>query len=226
MIELSERLQMVASLVPKCEIVADVGTDHGYLSAWLLQNGIASHVFATDIHAGPLARAKQTAAEYGLDEQMELHLCDGLQFPQASTAQAVILAGMGGETMISILQAAAWSLHDTVLILQPQSKLPILCDWLRDHGVALKEAKLCMDAGKRYLAFRAQGSEQAETSVEELLFRSHDPLFPDYLDSEEQRLRFALDGMRAASRDMKQDMDALMQRLEIINYYQKAVKTW
>ena len=226
MIELSERLQMVASLVPKCEIVADVGTDHGYLSAWLLQNGIASHVFATDIHAGPLARAKQTAAEYGLDEQMELHLCDGLQFPQASTAQAVILAGMGGETMISILQAAAWSLHDTVLILQPQSKLPILCDWLRDHGVALKEAKLCMDAGKRYLAFCAQGSEQAETSVEELLFGSHDPLFPDYLDSEEQRLRFALDGMRAASRDMKQDMDALMQRLEIINYYQKAVKTW
>ena len=226
MIELSERLQMVASLVPKCEIVADVGTDHGYLSAWLLQNGIASHVFATDIHAGPLARAKQTAAEYGLDEQMEMHLCDGLQFPQASTAQAVILAGMGGETMISILQAAAWSLHDTVLILQPQSKLPILCDWLRDHGVALKEAKLCMDAGKRYLAFRAQGPDQAETSVEELLFRSHDPLFPDYLDSEEQRLRFALDGMRAASRDMKQDIDALMQRLKIINYYQKAVKTW
>ena len=226
MIELSERLRMIASLVPKCEIIADVGTDHGYLAAWLLQNQIASHVFATDIHSGPLARAKQTASEYGLNEKMELHLCDGLQFPNASDAQAVILAGMGGETMISILQAASWTLHNTVLILQPQSKLSMLCAWLHDQGVELQEAKLCLDAGKRYLAFRAQGADQAETSVEELLFRGHDPMFPDYLDSEEQRLRFALDGMRAASRDMKQDTDALMKRLEIINYYQKAVKTW
>ena len=83
-----------------------------------------------------------------------------------------------------------------------------------------------MDAGKRYLAFRAQGESLAVNSVEELLFRSYDPLFPDYLDSEEQRLRLALDGMRDASRDMKQEMDDLSQRLEVINHYQKAVESW
>ena len=66
MIDLSERLRMVASLVPQCDTAADVGTDHGYLAAWLLQRGIVDHVFATDINAGPLQRAKQTAMEQAL----------------------------------------------------------------------------------------------------------------------------------------------------------------
>ena len=226
MIDLSPRLRMVASLVPACEFAADVGTDHGYLSAWLLQSGTAQQVFATDINAGPLSRAKQTAQEFELSDKMEFHLCDGLQFPGAERAQAVILAGMGGETMVSILEAAPWSWQTTALILQPQSKQRLLYAWLREHAIPISEAKLCEDAGKRYLAFRAGTEGSIHDSVEDLLLRAHDPLLPDYIESEVMRISRAIAGINAASRDMESEKNDLNLQLEYYQQYQKAVKAW
>lgn len=226
MIELSERLRMIASLVPKCNTAADIGTDHGYLAAWLLQNEIAQFVFATDINAGPLARAKQTAQEQNLTADMEFHLCDGLQFSGAEKADAVIIAGMGGETMISILEAAPWAWRDTTLILQPQSKHKLLYAWLCEHEISLTEAKLCMDAGKQYLAFRACGRGEPEITVEDLLLRAHDPLFPDYLKTEVQRITRALNGMNGAARDMERQKSELRHTLDYLTHYQKAVEAW
>ena len=226
MIELSKRLRMVASLVPNCDMAADVGTDHGYLAAWLLQSKVAHRVFATDIHAGPLARAKQTALEQDLTSQMEFHLCDGLQFPGADKADAVILAGMGGETMVSILEAAPWAWHDTALILQPQSKQPLLYAWLRTHGIPITQAKLCADAGKRYLAVLCGGTGDLNVTVEDLLFQARDPLFPQYLDAEIQRITHALSGMSEASRDLELEKKTLQSELDDFIKYQKAVESW
>ena len=67
-IRLSPRLQMVADFVPPCAYAADIGTDHGYLPIWLLQNGVIRSAIAADIHAGPLANARQSAAAYDLEE--------------------------------------------------------------------------------------------------------------------------------------------------------------
>jgi tRNA (adenine22-N1)-methyltransferase len=217
---------MIASLVPECDTAADVGTDHGYLAAWLLQNEIAQHVFATDIHAGPLARAKQTAQEQDLTSRMEFHLCDGLQFSGAERAEAVILAGMGGETMVSILEAAPWVQHNTALILQPQSKQSLLYTWLRTHGIPITQAKLCIDAGKRYVAFRAGGAGDLNVTVEDLLCQAHDPIFQDYLTVEMQRITRALSGMDHASRNMEQEKEALILEREYLIKYQKAVEAW
>lgn len=51
--ELSKRLHMVASMVEKGSIPADVGCDHGYVAIYLIQNGISPHVFAMDVNEGP-----------------------------------------------------------------------------------------------------------------------------------------------------------------------------
>lgn len=226
MIELSPRLRMIASLVPKCEIAADVGTDHGYLAAWLLQNEIAQRVFASDIHTGPLMRAKQTAHEQDLTSRMEFHLCDGLQFPGAEQAEAIVLAGMGGETMVSILQAAPWAWSDTMLILQPQSKHNLLYSFLRAHQIPITQAKLCKEAGKRYLAFRAGADGDLNMTVEDLLCQEHDPLFPDYLAAEKHRIARALSGMESAARNMEQEKEALRQERDYLKRYEKAVEAW
>ena len=95
-IRLSPRLQMVADIVPPCTCVADIGTDHGYLPVWLLQNGIAETAIAADIHAGPLANARQSAHAYDLTERFRFVLADGLQFPDAKDADVITVAGMGG----------------------------------------------------------------------------------------------------------------------------------
>ena len=67
-IRLSPRLQMVADFVPPCACAADIGTDHGYLPVWLLQSGVIQSAIAADIHAGPLANARQSAAAYDLHD--------------------------------------------------------------------------------------------------------------------------------------------------------------
>ena len=105
-IRLSPRLQMVADFVPPCTCVADIGTDHGYLPVWLLQNGIAETAIAADIHAGPLANARQSAHAYDLTERFRFVLADGLQFPDAKDADVITVAGMGGETICAIMAAA------------------------------------------------------------------------------------------------------------------------
>lgn len=227
MIQLSKRLQMVADLVPKSEIAADVGTDHGYLAVWLLQNGRADRVFATDIHKGPLSRARQTAAEYGLREQIETHLCDGLQFPGAKRTETVVIAGMGGETMISILSAAPWTKQGMTLILQPQSKRPELEQWLYENGYTITDAKLCLDAGKLYLAIEVHGKPSEKSlSAEVFLLRNHDSLFSQFLSQEMQKMEYALKGMEQAERDLSELQSQLQQRLELLRHYQKEVAAW
>lgn len=227
MIELSKRLQMVASLVPASETVADVGTDHGYLAVWLLQNGRAQRVQATDIHEGPLMRCRQSALEHGLQDKIETHLCDGLQFVGAEQAQTIVMAGMGGETMISILAAAPWTKQGRTLVLQPQSKRPELEHWLNAHGYGLQTAVLCRDAGKLYLAMTAVGGKPGcGLCAEALLLRSRDPLLPDLLAAEAQKLTHALRGMEQAARELKELRTETMQRLEQIQAYQKEVAAW
>ena len=105
-IRLSPRLQMVADFVPPCTCAADIGTDHGYLPVWLLQNGIAETAIAADIHAGPLANARQSAHAYDLTERFRFVLADGLQFPDAKDADVITIAGMGGETICAIMADA------------------------------------------------------------------------------------------------------------------------
>ena len=46
--KLNLRLQTAAEFVKEGSIAADVGTDHGYLICYLVNEGIVKHGFATD----------------------------------------------------------------------------------------------------------------------------------------------------------------------------------
>ena len=148
-IHLSPRLQMVADFVPPCACAADIGTDHGYLPVWLLQNGVVQTAIAADIHVGPLANARKSAAAYDLEERVRFVQADGLQFPDAQAADVITIAGMGGETICAILTATPWLRQGKRLVLQPQSKVQELTDWLWHNGFTIEDAALCRDAGKR-----------------------------------------------------------------------------
>lgn len=225
-IRLSERLRAVAACVPPCDTVADVGTDHGYLPVWLLQSGAARQVYATDVHPAPLARAKQTAAAYGLTGRLRFELCDGLQFPGAEASRAVVLAGMGGETMRDILAAAPWTKQGVTLILQPQSKRELLADWLRQNGYALYDARLCRDGGRLYPVLCVSGGMAAAT-MESLLLRRQDPLFPAWLAEETARLRQALAGMaRGETEKTMARCEQVRARLRALEDYEEQVRIW
>ena len=79
MVQLSRRLQAVADLAGDAEVVADVGTDHGYIPLFLIESGKAGRAIAMDVNEGPLLRARAHIRQYNRQEQIETRLSDGLQ---------------------------------------------------------------------------------------------------------------------------------------------------
>ena len=144
-IPLSPRLQVCAGLVAPGDRVADVGCDHGYLSIYLLTQGIARSVIASDINEMPLQSAVRNAEKYGVQEKISFHLSNGVErIPR--DFDTLVCAGMGADTMVSILEAAPW-LRDSRyrLILQCQSKTPMLRRYLSENGWRLTEESVVRD---------------------------------------------------------------------------------
>lgn len=142
---ISPRLLACAGFVSPGDRVADIGCDHGYLSIYLLKQGIASSVIASDIHQGPLESARRNAKKYGVIENISFYLSAGVEkIPR--DFDTLICAGMGADTMISILDAAPW-LKSTQyrLILQCQSKAPALRQYLSSQGWRITEESVLRD---------------------------------------------------------------------------------
>lgn len=144
-ISLSPRLQVCCGLVAPGDRVADIGCDHGYLSIHLLKSGLASAVIASDINEMPLQSAMRNAEKYGVRDKIRFFLSDGARnIPR--DFDTLVCAGMGADTMVSILEAAPW-LRDRQyrLILQCQSKTPMLRQYLSDHGWRITEESVVRD---------------------------------------------------------------------------------
>lgn len=144
---LTPRLALCARYAEGAHLLADVGTDHGYLPISLLMHGKIDAAVAADINPGPLSAARRHAAEAGYEDKLRFECCDGLDFPGADSCDAVVCAGMGGETIMGILSRAPWTKDGARLILQPQSKLDELCLWLRENGYGIFDAAVVQRAG-------------------------------------------------------------------------------
>ena len=131
---LSDRLLACAGLVRPGSRVADIGCDHGYLGIHLLTQGIAATMIEADINEGPLQSAMRNAEKFCVRDQMTFYLSDGARnIPR--DFDTLVCAGMGGDTMIHILEDAPWLRNDHYrLILQCQSKTPMLRSYLSEKG--------------------------------------------------------------------------------------------
>ena len=214
-LQLQPRLQCIASLVQKGARLADVGTDHGYLPVYLLQEGTIERAIASDINALPLDHARATAGEYGVTEKIDFRLCPGLAFIRADECDTVAIAGMGGETILGILEAAPWTRDGAhTLILQPQTKVDLLRRWLCESGYRFLEEKLVRDKEQLYVVFRVTGGEVSALSEEDALtgiLLRDDPLYGEYLSQHLAKLERARDGLAVSSLS---DRDARMARLQ------------
>lgn len=142
---LSNRLLACCSFVEQNDRVADIGCDHGYLGIHLLQSGIASSVIAADINEMPLQSAKENAIKFGVQDRISFYRSDGVrQLPR--DFDCMVCAGMGADTMISILDAAPWLQSSRFrLILQCQSKRPELRRYLAAKGFSISRETLAKD---------------------------------------------------------------------------------
>lgn len=214
---LQPRLRMLADLVPKGAVVADIGTDHGYLPVWLLQEGRISGAIASDINERPLEHARQTAREYGLENQIELRLCAGLDGYTPGEADTIIIAGMGGETIASILDAAPWTRSgDIHLLLQPMTKTEDLRIWLSDKGYRFTEEHLVEDKDFLYPVLCVTGGTPCTLSAEEAyggLLLEHDPLWGQYLSRQLKKLEIRISGLTRSGKDTAREEIVRLEKL-------------
>jgi tRNA (adenine22-N1)-methyltransferase len=142
---LSSRLLACAAFVRPGARVADIGCDHGYLGIYLLQKGIARSMIEADINQGPLDSARRNGLKYGVAEQMSFNLSDGVQsIPR--DFDTLVCAGMGADTMVHILDSAPWLTRGGYrLILQCQSKTPMLRRYLSDNGWHITREEVLRD---------------------------------------------------------------------------------
>lgn len=216
-IKLNPRLMSVASFIEKGDVVADIGTDHGYLPIWLIKSGICQNSIAADLRPGPLSQAKRFAAQFDVSERISFRLGDGLSPVAPGEADTIVLAGMGGETIINILSEASWVKDGGVgLILQPQSKIPELLAWLNANGFSIADAKLAEDIERVYLVLKVVKDKVSslapvEYYVPKILIDRCDILLGSYVQGLIDKLNTALEGM-GKSRE-----NAYAERIEFIS---------
>lgn len=150
-LNLSNRLMLCGSFVRSGKRVADIGTDHGYLPVWLVLNGKAPSAVAADINKGPLNHCIQTIEKYGVGGSVTTRLSDGLAAVGENEADDIVIAGMGGELIVSIIDSCCWSKSkDKHFILQPMTKPEVLRQYLYTNGFTIDTERAVLCEGKVY----------------------------------------------------------------------------
>lgn len=171
MITLDKRLSVVAAMVRPGSRLADIGTDHAYLPVHLVQTGVCPSAIASDIGAGPLDAARHTVTANGLTSEIALRLGDGLSTVTAEEVEDIAIAGMGGETIAAILEAAPWVKDGRLrLILQPMTKAEDLRRWLLTNGFAILEERLIQDKRHLYPVMAAEYTAAAPCQDDLLIY--------------------------------------------------------
>jgi len=192
--KLSERLKMVVSFVSEGSRVADIGTDHGYVPITLAEEGKVERALAMDVRPGPLERAQTHIRRHGLEQVIETRLSDGVRELRSGEADTVIIAGMGGELVIHIMEDGRrlWG-EIGHWILSPQSELDKVRDYLASNGFLIQREEMLCEEGKYYTVMDVvPGQMEALKPWESLygpcLIRDKHPVLKEFLDKEEQLL--------------------------------------
>lgn len=225
--ELSKRLKRIAEHVDKCESVADIGTDHGYIPIYLVKEGICKKAIASDINKGPIEKAKVNVAFEGVSNKVKCLLGPGLNSLKVGEVNGVILAGMGGNLTRDILLADMDKVKKyDFIILQPAQNPEVLREFLYKNDYEIIDEDLIKDEGRFYELFKVKYNENSEKlafedelyyEVSSLLREKNHPLFKEFIEEKinkcETILSFIKEDTEAAKK-RKSDLEEKINKLK------------
>lgn len=224
-----KRLLLCAGLI-RGRVAADIGTDHGYLPAYLITEGICERCIAADINEKPLAQARKTAAEHGLEGKIETVLSDGLKGVRLEGVSDIVIAGMGGELIARIIddcEALKMPENGFHLILQPMTRPEALREYLYDNGFEVMEER-CAHEGKfcySVMSVRFIGKKPEYENDERYRYFGRialsDSTSADYARDRVKKLTAAANGMLKSESEKEQGerlLQTAMRLTEIIKY--------
>ncbi len=153
MIILSPRLSCAASLVSRDSRFADVGTDHGYVPVFLLENGLISYAIASDINEGPLSSCKELVREHQVTN-IDCRISNGLENIKEDEVDDILIAGMGGELIVKILSECDY-ISKKHLIINAMTHPELVRKWLYDNKFEINNDLLVKDSNRVYSVFDA-----------------------------------------------------------------------
>ena len=149
--DIDKRLLLIASMVRKGSLLADVGCDHGILITHLMEENIIRGGIALDINAMPLKKAELRIRAMGMEDKICCRLADGLLEVGENEADDIVIAGMGGELIFKIISLCSWKENkDKRFIVNPMTKAPFLRMNMAENGFSLLEEKAAEVNGKHY----------------------------------------------------------------------------
>lgn len=225
--KLPKRLKVLATMIPLGKTVADIGTDHAILPLNLIKSGIAVKVIASDINRGPFQKARAFVRFQEFEDYIDVRLGNGLKVLKPGEAEVVVISGLGGNTMVEILEASPEILDKAEsLILNPATHPSEVRRWLQKNNWRLKDEKLVEDQGKLYQIISAsrsegiqltQGLSEIEYEVGPIILRKSDPLLKEYLQQKLKKYEKAVYNLNLSqSRKSAEKRDRLLSSIDDI----------
>jgi tRNA (adenine22-N1)-methyltransferase len=207
------RLTKLADLVPPCDVMIDVGTDHAYLPVLLTRSGKVRRAIAGDIGAGPCEAARKTVSLYHCGEMVDVRLGSGLTVVSPGEVNSIVMAGMGAETMLGILAESPDIWQDPsckTMILQPMSDSDRLRHWCETHGWGIQREELVEEAHKIYeilvlVPCPGYHYEGRSYLVGDDLVRRRHPLLIPFVSHLKEKYERLLESMQQSPRAMQSE---------------------
>lgn len=217
--DISKRLTWILNKMDKCNVIMDVGTDHGYIPIELIKRNIADKVIASDINKDPLKKAKINISLEGLSNKIDLRLGGGLEPLKDKEAQGILIAGMGGNLIRDILENDMSKVKNIdYLILQPAQNPEVLREYLYTGNYEVIDEDICLDEGKYYELFKVRYKENSSTKLEDifyevspLLLNKKSEVFKEYLEEK-------IEKYKKVSSFIKDETEHALARKKELNY--------
>lgn len=201
--KLGDRLSALAAMVPPGSRVADVGTDHAYLPLHLAEIGQIVRAVAVDVNPGPFASARDAVLRASMADKIDVRLGNGLQVVTPNEVDVVVMAGMGGMTMIQIMEASPDVLETlSRLVLQPMVGMPQVRRWLQSNGWHIIDETIVQDEGRLYEVLAAEPGQMEASELLEIgpiLWQQRHPLLADLLKQRLDSLCLVLSQMEKSA---------------------------
>lgn len=223
---LGSRLQAVANFVPQGSIIADIGTDHGYLPIELIKTHKCPKVIAGDINEGPYLAAKRSVRAASLLKNIDIRLGSGLEILQPHEVDIAIFCGMGGNLMVKLLQDCPNIVNSlTGLILQPQQGYSALRHYLYSIDWHIENETIAKEDNRIYqIIFARPGKKpfpsKLELEIGPILNAQRPPLFNEMINEFITKAKRSLQGMEksktAKNTTHYHELIAYVQELEVL----------
>ena len=215
---MKERLQQIIQLItPDAAGLIDIGTDHGFVPVHMALRGFKGNIIATDLREEPLQKAKQYALGKGVLQKIDFYLSDGLDGCNRQLFDTIVISGMGGDTICSILDRAEWLMEPGYhLILQPMTHPEVVRYWLVNNGYRIDHELLSADADHYFQVISCRFGLNSILSDAEYLIgssfgRREDPLYQRLIAHQIRILNKKCTGISRSGRVRDSEMRFLCQ---------------